>query len=141
MTAVEIEADVEQQQADACRYLAGRDFTPAEVASALGLPVAAVRRVLAPRVDAKPKGSRPVGRPRLLNAERVAEARRLRAEGMSYPAIGRVLGVNRETVRLALQHAQDAPGVDAHPMCLRPRTTTHSRRPAGRRRSPSPLNG
>ncbi len=29
----------------------------------------------------------------------------LRAEGMSYPAIGQALGVNRETVRLALHRA------------------------------------
>jgi hypothetical protein len=104
MTAVEAE-QVDVEQPDAMRFLAGREWEPAEVASALGLSVGQVRRVLAPRVDAKPKGSRPVGRPRALTIEQVAQAARLRAEGMSYPAIGQALGVNRETVRLALQRA------------------------------------
>jgi hypothetical protein len=116
VTAVEVGA-LGEQQADAIRYLSGREFAPVEVAAALGLSVGVVRRVLAPRVVAKPKGSsRPIGRPRALTSEQVAEAGRLRSEGMSYPAIGRVLGVNRETVRLAVQRvAQDVPDVDASP--------------------------
>jgi hypothetical protein len=116
MTAAEVEPEVGQQQVDAVRYLAGREFTPAEVASALGLSVGVVRWVLAPRVVAKPKGSRRIGRPRALSVEQVAEAVRLRSEGMSYPAVGRVLGVNRETVRLAVQRvAQPAIEADAVP--------------------------
>jgi hypothetical protein len=120
VTAVEVEVEVEpevgQQQVDAVRYLAGREFTPVEVASALGLSVGQVRRVLAPRVEAKPKGLRPLGRPRALTDAQIVEAGRLRAEGMSYPAIGRVLGVSKETVRAAvLRVAEPVIEADAVP--------------------------
>jgi hypothetical protein len=117
MTSVEVEPEVGQQQVDAVRYLAGREFTPVEVASALGLSVGVVRRVLAPKPVAKPKGSsRRIGRPRALTGEQIVEAGRLRAEGMSYPAIGRVLGVSKETVRAAvLRVAEPAIEADAVP--------------------------
>ena len=57
VTAVEVEVE-QQQQVDAIRYLSGREWGPVEIASALGLSVGQVRRVLAPKLVAKPKGSR-----------------------------------------------------------------------------------
>lgn len=47
-------------------------------------------------------GKRPVGRPRKVTAERIEEAHRLRAEGLSWEAVGQRLGLKAETCRRAV---------------------------------------
>lgn len=58
-------------------------------------------RVVAGVAAARRRGSR-LGRPRALDAQGVARARRMRRAGQSLAHVARVLGVGRETVRKAL---------------------------------------
>ena len=59
-------------------------------------------RVIAGQVAAMRRGVVIGGRPRLLNGQEVATAKLLRAQGLTWPEIGRRLGVSNTTARRAV---------------------------------------
>ncbi|MEO3758539.1 helix-turn-helix domain-containing protein [Mycobacterium sp. B14F4] len=71
-------------------------------------PPAAARSPHLHQVSAGDARKRPVGRPRALDAEKVALVNRLHALGVSKSAIARTLGVSRPTVYRALADVEAA---------------------------------